>query len=199
MRKSKLGLIGGIVIIGAVALWAATQVWVTVSIAAGAAAFGWLDVSGQQLNPALSSIAVAVLAGALALTIAGPVVRRLLGVLIALLGAGIGAIALGILGDPANAAGAQLAEATGISGSAQQGIITGVATTPFIAVSIGAGAVIILLGALVLLLSGGWKSAGRKYTSNEDRAAARPPRGDTDRIGEWDAQNDGLDPSDVEE
>ena len=97
--RSKLWLLAGVAVSGAVALYGATQVWVTLLLADGAAAFDRLEVTGQQLNQSLSPIALAALAAALALTIAGPAFRRVLGVLVALLGAGVAAIASAALGD----------------------------------------------------------------------------------------------------
>ena len=195
--RSKLWLLAGVAVSGAVALYGATQVWVTLLLADGAAAFDRLEVTGQQLNQSLSPIALAALAAALALTIAGPAFRRVLGVLVALLGAGVAAIASAALGDAPAAVAGRLAEATGIAGSSSQHLVTGSETSPLIIVTLAAGIALVLLGLLVLLLSGRWKAAGRKYESE----AGHEPRAhlasaEPDRISDWEAMNDGEDPSD---
>lgn len=194
--RSKLWLLVGIALSGSVALYGATQVWVTLVLADGAAAFERLEVTGQQLNQSLSPIAIAALAAALALTIAGPGFRRVLGVLVTLLGAGVAAIASRVLGDASTAAAGRLAEATGIAGSSSQHFVTGSETSPLIAVTLAAGIALVLLGPLVVLLSGRWKAAGRKYESeagHEQRS--RPASAEPDRISDWEAMNDGEDPS----
>ena len=84
--NSKLLLLAGIALAGGVALYSAPQVWVSLSLAEGAAAFSQLEVTGQQVNQSLSPVAIAALASALALTIAGKAFRRVLGVLVLLLG-----------------------------------------------------------------------------------------------------------------
>lgn len=209
--RSKPLLLGGIALAGAVALFSATQVWVSLGLAPGAAAFDRLDVTGQQLNASLSPVALATLAAALALTIAGRWLRYALGALVALLGAGIVAIAVGVLRDPGAAATGRLAEATGLAGSSQADLVISTDATPLIAVALAAGAVLALLGALVLLLGGRWKTAGRKYRAAGDTGSSRPTEsrrsarrdgetdgggdGDRDRIADWDELSDGSDPT----
>ena len=191
--NSKLLLLACIALAGGVALYSATQVWVSLSLAEGAAAFSQLEVTGQQVNQSLSPVAIAALASALALTIAGKAFRRVLGVLVLLLGAGIGAIALTVLRDPAAAAAGQLAEATGLAGSAQAELVISVALSPMAVLTLVAGALLVLLGVLVLLLGGRWKTAGRKYEA--DSGSVRPATDEPDRISDWEALNAGDDPT----
>lgn len=191
--RSKLLLLTGVALAGGIALYAATQIWVTVSLVVGAAASDTLGVTGQQVNQSLSPVAIAALAAALALTIAGKVFRRILGVLIMLLGAGVSAIAFAVLRTPEAAVAGRLAEATGIEGAAQAGMIAGVSTSFVVTLTVIAGVLLIVLGALVLVFAGRWKAAGRKYDTD---AAAKPRVNDEpDRISDWEAQNDGYDPS----
>lgn len=192
--RSKLLLLTGVALAGGIALYSATQIWVTVSLVVGAAASDTLGVTGQQVNQSLSPVAIAALAAALALTIAGKVFRRILGVLIMLLGAGISAIAFAVLRAPEDAIAGRLAEATGIEGAAQAGMIAGVSTSFVVTLTVIAGVLLVVLGALVLVFAGRWKAAGRKYDTN---AASKPRANDEpDRISDWEAQNEGFDPSD---
>ncbi len=191
--RSKLWLVCGVAVAGGLALYGATQVWVTLSLAAGAAASGWLEVTGQQVNQSLSPVAIAALAAALALTIAGRVFRRLLGVLVLLLGAGIAAIAVSVVRDPGAAVAGRLAEATGLEGPSQTDLVTSLMVSPLVAVTVAAGAALVLLGLLILFLGGRWRTGGRRYEADSGRA--RVVADEPDRISDWEALNDGDDPT----
>lgn len=191
--SSKFLLIIGIAIAGGLALYGATQTWVTLLLVSGAAAFDRLDSTGQQLNQSLSPVALAALAAALALTISGKVFRRALGLLVMLLGAGIVAISAAVLRGPESAAIGQLAEATGLTGAVQSTLVTEVITTPFIFLTLCAGAALVLLGLLVLMLGGRWKAAGRKYETTPGPTSLRDD--EPDRISDWETMNEGHDPS----
>jgi uncharacterized membrane protein (TIGR02234 family) len=202
VRSSKLWLLAGIAVASGLALYSATQTWVTLSLVQGAAAFGWLEVTGQQVNQSLSPIAIASLAAALALTIAGKAFRRVLGVLVALLGAGITSISVIALRNPSGAAAGRLAEATGIMGPSQLELVTNSMVSSVIAVTLGAGIALVVLGVLVLLLGGRWKAAGRKYeVAADDREVSAPRQIDAepDRISDWETMSAGGDPSSLDE
>lgn len=196
--RSKLWLIAGIALVSAGALLAASQPWVSLELAPGAAAFEVLVVTGQQVNATLTAIALAGFAAALALTIAGSGFRRVLGVLVVLFGAGIAAIAISVLIDPWGAASGRLAEATGIAGDAQLEMVERSSSSPFIVLALACGALLALLGALVAALGGRWGAAGRKYAAREDRgvrdAAAREDDA-PDRFSDWDRLSEGGDPT----
>ncbi|MGK0715971.1 Trp biosynthesis-associated membrane protein [Leucobacter sp. W1153] len=196
--RSKLPLLAVVALTGGLTMVAATQTWVNLLLVDGAAASGSLLVSGQDLNASLSPVAIAVLAAALALTIAGKIFRRVLGLLIAALGAGALAIAAGVLADPVGAAAGRLAEITAISGTAQQGLVESSALSVWPFVTAVAGGALVVLGLLVAIVSGGWRAAGRKYESRTD--SEEPVRGetDTDRISDWERQSDGEDPSETD-
>lgn len=195
VMRSKLVLLAVIAAAAAVALYGATQHWVTLSLEPGAAAFEQLEVTGHEINQSLSPIAIAALAAALALTIAGKIFRRILGALVLLLGAGIVAIAASAFADSQAAAARKLAEATGLSGGAEAGLVTATDASPFIVLTLCAGLALCLFGALVLIVGGRWKQGGRKY---ESEATQRQPNEneEPDRISDWEAMNDGVDPSD---
>jgi uncharacterized membrane protein (TIGR02234 family) len=194
--RGKLLVLLAIALASVAVLAGATQTWVTLSLVEGAAASSTLEASGQQLNASLSPLAIAALAAALALTIAGPWLRRLLGVLILLLGAGVAAIADAAMRDPWDVASARLAEVTGLAGAAQAGVVASGSTSPIIVLVLIAGVVLAALGLLVLVLGGRWKAAGRKYESTPSGAAVGTAAdGPRDRISDWDELSGGLDPT----
>jgi len=201
-RRARVGskalLLALIALAGAIALIGSTQTWVTISLSQGAAAFSSLVITGQKLNSSLSPVAIAALACALALTIAGPVFRRMLGVLAALLGAGLATLGAIALADSTAASAASIGEATGILGDAQAELVSSVNVTAWPAITIVAGALLVIAGAAVLVLGGRWRSGGRKYQSAA-LSAKEPSAGDDpverDRISDWDAMNSGQDPT----
>ncbi len=191
MKRMRLLLIAGLGLVGALALLSATQPWASFKLELGAAAQDHLSVTGQEFNQSLSPLALAVLAGALALTIAGKVFRRVLGVVLALLGAGISAVAITVLIDPSAASLARVTKLTGLAGGSAQDAIAGTSLTVWPIVTAALGVLVVLLGVLVLAVSGRWATAGRKYETSTKRVESDEP----DRIADWDALSDGDDPS----
>lgn len=196
--RSKLPLLGAVALSGGLALVAATQPWATIVLVEGAAAAGALQVSGQDLNASLSPVAIAALAAALALTIAGKIFRRVLGILVAALGAGAIAVAVGVLADPVGAAAGRIAEITAISGADQLALVQSSALSVWPLVTAIAGGALIVFGLLVVILSGRWGTAGRKYESRTDVDVAELAATEPDRISDWERQSDGEDPSEVD-
>ncbi|PRI11757.1 Trp biosynthesis-associated membrane protein [Leucobacter massiliensis] len=188
--RAKLVLLAGVALSGAVALIAGSQPWVSFMLDGTHAVE---SITGHEANPALSPVAIAIVASALALTIAGPVFRRVLGVLVALLGGGLLALSAGVLADPLAAAGGRITELTGLAGGATETVViwSSVSAAAWIGAACGVAAV--LLGLAVLLLGGRWGAAGRKY---ESQSRVRPAGEAPDRISDWDSLSEGTDPSD---
>ncbi|WP_240422904.1 Trp biosynthesis-associated membrane protein [Leucobacter sp. wl10] len=180
----------GIALSGAAALLAGSQTWISFTLAGTEKVE---TVTGHEANAALSPISIAMFAAALALTIAGPVFRRVLGLLVALLGAGLVALTSGVIAAPVAAVSSRITELTGIAGEAAGASVAWSSVSAWAWVSVAAGVAAILLGAIVLLFSGRWRSAGRKYDS--DRRAPGGDGAEPDRISEWDSLSRGEDPS----
>jgi len=198
---SKSAALGILALSGVLGLVAATQTWLSVTLPDGVAAVTSIAITGQKLNSPLSPVAIALLASALALTIAGPVFRRVLAAVVILLGAGLGLIGVLALTQSQDAVAPAVAEVSGILGDAQRDLISEVSVTAWPAVTIAAGIAALGAGILALLRSGRWRSGGRKY---EASAPAAGPSGEvtatdtakSDRIADWDAMNSGQDPTD---
>ncbi|MGO1539022.1 MAG: Trp biosynthesis-associated membrane protein [Leucobacter sp.] len=189
---SKRALITQIFLWGVLALIATTQTWVSIEVDAGAGVQQF-EASGQSLNAALSPIAVATLAAAIALTIAGRVFRRILSVLVVLLGVGLIALVVGVMQDPAAASAGGLAELTGLTGGGNAELVTSMTVSVWPVVLGVSGALTCLSGAFVTVLSGRWVKSGQKYEAGAAPARAQSPG--SDRISDWDALSDGDDPS----
>lgn len=189
MKRAKPLSLLAIAVAGALALISGSQTWVRFMLD------GTHDVetvTGHAVNAALSPVAIALVAAALALTIAGNVFRRLLGVLVVLLGAGLVALSAGVVSAPVGAIGARITELTGITGSAAGQLVLWHSVSAWAWVSIAAGSIAVVTGALVLAFGGRWAAAGRKYDAGAQRRSAEPG---SDRISDWDSLSDGDDPT----
>lgn len=198
MVRTKLPLLAGIVVAGSLALFGGAQTWVTFLLQ-GAESIE--EVPGHGINAALSPVAIAIVVSALALTIAGPIVRRVLGILIALLGGGVIAIASGAAVAPIVSVSTRVTELTGLAQGSAESELVWVQVSAWTWVTVGAGVLAALLGIAVTLVSGSWPVAGRKYAAagDQDDAAPATERGSAppnDRISDWDALSKGEDPSD---
>ena len=197
--SSKALLIGLVGLAGTFALLASVQVWVRIEFIPGVATVESLSVQGQKVSPALTLIALAALASALVLTIAGTTFRRVLGGLLAVLGGGLAAIGITVARTPIDGARGQIEVVTGISGDALYGLVEVGHATPWPGVTSVIGLVIAVIGVFVIAVSGRWKAGGRKYESGPPvtkRAARRDD--ESDRISDWEALSDGDDPTDYQ-
>lgn len=191
--RAKLLTLAGIAVAGALALLGGSQSWITFLLPGSHTVEA---INGHQVNAALSPVAIAIVAAALALTIAGRVFRRVLGTLVLLLGAGVVAIASGAVVAPLLSAAGRITQLTGIAQGADEANVVWIQVSGWVWVTAAAGLIAAVLGALVMLFSGGWGVAGRKYedTAQPTRGDAGEPKGD--RISDWDALSQGEDPSD---
>ena len=182
-RLRRIAVLSGIAIAG-LALLSWSQPWFQVTLMTGLV----LDVRGEQSAPALSALAFAALALSAALTIAGRVLRYLLGVVEVVIGLLMAGIALATGRDPVAASSSMITEATAVAGSESvRELVVDVAATPFPAVAIVAGVLLTLVGALVLVTARRWPDSSRRY---------EPTGADTTSTsGAWDALTDGSDPT----
>jgi uncharacterized membrane protein (TIGR02234 family) len=149
-----------------------------------------LTVPGADAGGALLPLALASLALVAALAIAGPFFRVVLGVLDAALGLCVLVVSAWAVSDPVRASFATLVDTTGISGDAAlRAMVTDAAATPWPVVAIVLGALVILTGLFVTVTSRTWPVSGRRYT----RVRAETPDGDP--VHDWDALNEGDDPT----
>lgn len=189
MRTKPLILLG-IAASGAVSLLAGSQTWVSFMLEG---IHSTEVVPGQDINPALTPLALALVAAALALTIAGTVFRRVLGVLVALLGLATAALTWSALATPLGAVSGKVTELTGISGNGSESAIVWSQVSPWAYATLMLGIVATLLGVAVVVWGGRWVSAGRKYDAEAQPGTAQSD--EPDRISDWDAMTAGDDPT----
>lgn len=180
---------------------AGSSTWVNYTLADGTAAFGWLAVSGNDGLAPLMPILIAVIAVAVTLMIAAPIVRVLLGLLVSVLGAWIAFAAFSLFAADRSGVisfgNSALAEASGFTGSEHSTIVTDLSVSGWPLVAGFAGVGIVIFGLVVVVFGRGWKDGGRKY----EVKTAKPVKEDSsgDRISDWDSLSDGNDPSDFDD
>lgn len=210
-RRLKLVLI--LVILGAssLVLLAWTQVWVQAEVGLPDAGTQILQIDGAIAAPALTALALAGFALAVALTIAGRLLRIVLGTLQVLLGFSVFLAAFLAVRDPADASAAAVTAATGIAGheSIQLSVLETV-ITPWPYVAMGAAIIMAAAGVAVVVTSGRWPGPTRKYqavrfehVASTDGAqvpaatseAAPIEPAPSDSVGDWDDLSRGDDPT----
>lgn len=179
-----LGLLGALL-----GLLTATRTWVLVDVVSSTVQVPQIVVPGSTAAASVTAVCVAVLAGALALLIAGKIARYLIGVITLLAGVAVIAAGAGALSDPQGAAAGAVSEATGLAQSAGD-----YALTFWPAITVVAGVLIIVQAVLVLIFSGGWRK-----TSKYDREAAKgketPKDSQSQNISHWEQLSSGEDPT----
>jgi len=174
-----------LLVLGGAAVLVSTQVFASVVLDGRQQP---LVVPGSQAAPALAPIGIAQLALAGALSIAGPVARRVLGALLVVLGAAVVLLLLPVVADPASAAAGAVGAATGVTDGSAVRSLAGSAW-PAAGVVLGvAGAV---AGVVVLVRAGRWSTGGRRF-----RQQGEAPARAADPVSEWDALTRGGDPTD---
>lgn len=197
--RSRLLSFGLVALGGALVVLSAGRTWLEVTPVLDTALFDRaVAVTGREAAPATSALGLVALAGAVALVTSGPVVRRVVAVLLALAGAGVLAVTIAFLREPGGAARAAVARATGVTGS---GGFTSLGTAwPTVC---GAAAVLVGAGGLIAVVTaGGWGGPSRRYetaaaagaalTSAVGAEASRRDRA----YDAWDALSEGDDPTD---
>ena len=163
-RRIKLSLILLILVASGLALLAWTQTWVNITIGAQTGVELALEVDGATASPALTALALAGLALAGALTIAGPVIRLVLGVLEILLGVSVFIASYSVVQDPAAASGPAVTDATGIAGNHSIELsVTAASVTAWPFVALVGGVVMVLAGLAVIVTSRRWPGSTQRF------------------------------------
>lgn len=194
MRRARSLSVVGMLLAGALGVISSTQTWIDVTLADGAQQT--LAVPGSDAVPVLTPLSLAALALGAALSIVGPVLRYVLGVIAVAIAGVVGvATAQVLLTLPVSATAATVTEATGISGTdAIADLVASMALTPWPAVTLLAELVLAAAAVFTLVTARRWRgSAGRKYRTATDVPAntSRPH----DAIDSWDDLSRGDDPT----
>lgn len=194
MRRARSMAVLAMLAAGAIGVIASTQTWIDVTLDDGAQQT--LAVAGADALPVLTPLSLAALALGAALSIVGPVLRYLFGVLGILIAAlvGVGTAQL-LFATPVSATAAAVTEATGISGTdAVASLVSDLSLTPWPAVTLVAQVVLAAAAVFTLVTARRWASgASRRYrTATEAGADTGRPH---DAIDSWDDLSRGDDPT----
>ncbi|WP_130177430.1 Trp biosynthesis-associated membrane protein [Cryobacterium sp. SO1] len=198
-RRIKPILILAVIAASGLALLAWTQVWATVRLSADGTSQQVLDVTGSIAAPGLTALALAGLALAGALTIAGVVIRIVLGILEMLLGVSVILSAALALADPVGASVAAVTAATGIAGTdSTRAAVQSAAVTfwPFLALV--AGILMLVVGLVVCVSARRWPGPTTRYESTRFTPVTDAATGQTrphDAVDDWDGLTRGDDPT----
>ncbi len=170
-----------------VLILAATRTWVTGRSADPVLGGATIEVAGSQAAPGVLALGAVALAGTVALLTAGPRLRRVSAVIIALAAAGATVLTLLVVLDPSGALGTAAAERVG-----QTGRVGTVAMLTFwVWPGLLAGALVTVVGVLVVPASGRWEGLSSRFD--------RPDAGSADARGvrrsAWDELSEGEDPT----
>ncbi len=191
-RRGRMIAVLGYLLAGAIGIIASTQTWLTVERADAGEV---ILVPGASALPLLAPLSLAVLALGLALTIAGPIVRLVFGVLglAAALFLGGTTIAL-FLTEPLTAAASTVTETTGLAGStAIADVVAGIELSAWPTLTLVGWALLLVASLVVVVTWRRWKAGGRRYRTDAEHTAHQT--GPVDAIDSWDDLSRGTDPT----
>ncbi len=154
-----------------------------------------VSVSGHQVAPAVTAIALVALAAALFLAMSGRIGQWVATSFLALAGAAIAVVASSLLANPQSALFTQISSATG--GGALT--FTDISTPPFGYLTVGLGAVILVRAIVVMANVRDWPAGKSKYDRPGASAVPGAPDSRLDERDAWDALSAGEDPSAAED
>jgi uncharacterized membrane protein (TIGR02234 family) len=189
-RTTALGLI---VLAGGLALLASIPVWVTATVRDAGLPVVTSQVNGRAVAPLVAGAGLLALAGGVAALIAGVWTRRIIGLLLALIGAAAWWSVVGVLRDPAAAVQGSLGDAVGLT----RVTVATASITIWPTVAMLACTLIVVAGLWTLIRAGGWSKGGSRF----DRRAPQPSpeSNDTAVVSPEDADGDAsLNPDRVE-
>ncbi|WP_341392782.1 Trp biosynthesis-associated membrane protein [Arthrobacter sp. G119Y2] len=155
------------VLFGIAAFATTTRTWLNVQLPRTAVQTPDLAVSGSDAATAVTAFAVVAITAGLAASIAGPVARWIVSVILLVSGVGVAAASYTVISDPVQGAAGAIGQAIGVSGAT--GTVVTLTALPWVALV--SGILIALTGIWLAVASRGWKSS-RRYAPAP--AAATP-------------------------
>lgn len=185
LKRSRVIVLGGLILMATTVMLSWTQIWFTITLNDGSN----VEVLGSDAAGALAALALSIFALVAALSLSSLIVRRVLGVIAAVVGGVIAAVTQSALAGPVLASSALITEATGISGTESiRGLVDTVTVSGWPIPALIAGALVVILGLFAALSAHRWPVPTKKY----DRATAVVA---DDPASQWDAQSRGIDPT----
>lgn len=193
-----------VVVGGGLALLASVPTWVSASVQDEGLPIVTSQVSGRSVAPLVAACGLLALAGGFAALLAGPWARRVIGLLLFVVGVAAAWSVLAVLRDPEASTVGPLSDAVGLSAVT----VTGAATSTWPVVAALACTLVTVGGGWMLLRSGGWSRSAARYerepldtrtSETQGRTGAPgsvPPSADeAGGTGLWDSLDRGEDPT----
>lgn len=175
---------------GGLAFFAAGRTWAESEVTSEGLAPATVSVSGSDAQPLVPALALVVVTAALAILAAGPRLRRVVGVLTALVAIAGGLAVPRSGGDRlVDALTSAAEESPAFSGP---GSLSDISYAPWDLVTIAAFVIAVLLGATTFRLGPTWPTMSSRY----DAPTRRPTKDDMSDTDLWKAMDDGHDPTD---
>ena len=206
-RFKSMSLLAAIVL-SAMVLIGWSQTWFVFDVSFAEGQSRPLDISGQQVASALSALGLTGFALTAALSLAGILLRRILGILLFFLGVGIFFATIAPWADPISAAAPALTALSAISDvDTLRTFVLSTSTTAWPGVSAVMGLLFLPLGILIFFTAGKWGTASRKFERTSKKAAsptsslgvadapAQMEDVSAQNIDAWDALSHGDDPT----
>lgn len=191
-RRALLAVVGALVL-AAAALWAAARLaWFDATVEVPARGAVPVTITGGEVVPALTGVALLALAAVAAVPAAGPVLRRAVGVLLAAAGTGVAVVTLlRATGEPFGP-GSAVAPPPGVPLEVLAARPPSPTAAPYLAV--GAGGLMLLAAVLVVAGARRLPGLGSRYGEPRRRNGTGSADTDPDRAA-WDALDAGRDPT----
>ncbi|PSL39497.1 putative membrane protein (TIGR02234 family) [Labedella gwakjiensis] len=192
-RLKSLSILAVLVVSGLVFLiW--TRTWFVFEVTADQTEGVAVEATGESAAPALAALGLAGLAAGAALSIAGRLFRVVLGSLVGLIGASVVLSAVLAIIDPIASSSSAISTATGIAGrDSIAAVVDSVDTSPWPALGVVVGALLVLIGVVVVATAGRWPGPSRKYDAVRfEHADDGAP---LDAVDSWDELSRGDDPT----
>ncbi|MBO0979037.1 Trp biosynthesis-associated membrane protein [Microbacterium sp. SD291] len=191
-RRGRSIAVSGFLLAGAVGIISSTQTWLTIERADAGEA---ILVPGASALPLLAPLSLAVLALGAALSIVGPILRLVFGIVAAAAALFLGwTTAQLLLTAPVSAVASTVTETTGLAGpEALSDLMSAIVPSAWPALAL-VGWVVLLAAAVVTVLTWrSWRSGGRRYRTVA--APTGPSAGPVDAVDSWDDLSRGTDPT----
>jgi hypothetical protein len=192
-RRYKSRALIATILLSALTLLTWTGEWFSLGISGGGATKNEvLSITGDVAAPGLVALALAGLALAAALAIAGPFFRYVLGILQILLGFTVALSSFIALKGPVHAAESAITTATGISGSrAVAALVTAQHTTAWPYLAALFGILTMVVGVFVFVTNRRWPRSSRRYQA----VRLEEVEPGTNPVADWDSLSGGSDPT----
>jgi uncharacterized membrane protein (TIGR02234 family) len=184
-RRAFLIVLIGCLVAGAVVLIVAGRTWGHASLTTVTGSIDRVTVTGHAAEPALPALGIALLVLTAGMIAARGWLRRLVGLVVVVLGAAVVALSVAARSDVAHSLAHRAFAVARTTVPAH--------TSGWAVVSALAGVLAVGCGAVTVLVGGRWPAFGARYDAAGARGARRD--GAANAMSEWDALDRGEDPT----